>query len=228
MSRDNILTQLKKEIERTDAQTERECGELLVHIAWVLLTIADGNTTFVQTEQRCSTGSVDIVVLADSMQPGGNIRREAHIWELKAPQVPLFDLKTKSQAQPSVYLYNAETQLMHYCYSVSNDAVLLRRWGILSPDHIRLGGIVIGRDLNFISCKKGENIELAYQLACEAHDIREVFLYRKLNMKLWTWDKVINLAGSQSLSHQKIQGDPAVSIDLQESVDLSATIIADE
>lgn len=227
MSRDDILTQLKNEIARTDAQTERECGKLLENIAWVLLAIADGNTTYVRTEQICSTGRVDIVVLADSMQPGGNFRREAHIWELKAPQVPLFDLKTKSQAQPSVYLYSAETQLMHYCYSVSNDAVLLRRWGILSPDHIRLGGIIIGRDMNFVDCK-GENKTLANQLACEAHEIREVFFYRKLNLKLWTWDKIIVLAESHSLSHQKIQGDTKISIDLQESAGLTATIIADQ
>jgi hypothetical protein len=99
MNQDDILTQLKKEIERTDAQTERECGKLLENIAWVLLTTADGNTTYVETEQICSTGRVDIVVLADSMQPGGNFRREAHIWELKAPQLPLFDFRTKSQAQ---------------------------------------------------------------------------------------------------------------------------------
>jgi hypothetical protein len=226
MNQDDILTQLKKEIERTDAQTERECGKLLENIAWVLLTTADGNTTYVATEQVCSTGRVDIVVLADSMQPGGNFRREAHIWELKAPQLPLFDFRTKSQAQPSLHLYSAETQLMHYCYSVSNDGVLLRRWGILSPDHIRLGGIIIGRDINFVDCK-GEDKTLGNQLACEAHEIREVFFYRKLNMKLWTWDKVISLAGSQSFSHQKIQGDPNILIDLQGSVDLSATIIAD-
>ncbi|NLD35354.1 MAG: hypothetical protein GX654_00620 [Desulfatiglans sp.] len=226
MSRDDVLIQLKKEIERTDAQTELECGKLLKNIAWVLLTIADGNTTYVRTEQICSTGRVDIVVLANSLQPGGNFRREAHIWELKAPQVPLFDLKTQSQAQPSVHLYSAETQLMHYCYAVSNDAVLLRRWGILSPDHIRLGGIIIGRDINFVACNE-EDKTLAKQLACEAHEIREVFFYRKLNLKLWTWDKVITLAESQSLSHHKFQGDPKISIDLHESVDLSATIIAD-
>ena len=226
MSREEILPLLKTEIERIDAKTERECGKLLSQIAWILLTIADGNTTFVKTEQICSSGRVDIVVLADSMQPGGNFRREAHIWELKAPQVPLFDLKTNSQAHPSEYLYSAETQLMHYCYSVSNDALLLRRWGLLSPEHIRLGGIIIGRDLNLISCKKEEK-ELAEQLACEAHEIREIFLYRKLNLKLWTWDKVLTLAEAQSFSHQKIQGDPKVSIDFQESADLSATIFAE-
>jgi hypothetical protein len=227
MSREDILTQLKTEIERTDAKTERQCGKLLENIAWVLLTIDDGNTTYVKTEQNLSTGRVDVVVLADSMQPGGSVRREAHIWELKAPQVPLFNLnKKESQVRPSAYLYSAETQLMHYCYSVSNDAVLLRRWGILSPDHIRLGGIIIGRDINFVVCKEEDRV-LANQLACEAHEIREVFFYRKLNLRLWTWDKVITLAESQSLSHQKIQGDPRISIDLKESADLSATIIAD-
>lgn len=174
MNQDDVLAHLRAEVERTDAQTERECGKLLKNIAWVLLSAADGNNTYVASEQICSTGRVDLVVLADSMQPGGNFRREAHIWELKAPQLPLFDVKTKSQAQPSLHLYSAETQLMHYCYSVSNDGVLLKRWRILSPDHIRLGGIIIGRDINFVDCK-GEDKTLGSQLACEAHEIREIF-----------------------------------------------------
>lgn len=46
-------------------------------------------------------------------------------------------------------------------------------------------------------------------------------------MRLWTWDKVISLAESQSFSHQKIHGDPNTLIDLQGSADLSATIIAE-
>ena len=88
MNNEEIITRLKDEVGRTDAQTERECGELLEQIAWVLLSSADGNTTFVRSEQILSTGRVDIIVLADSLQPGGSFRREAHVWELKAPQLP--------------------------------------------------------------------------------------------------------------------------------------------
>jgi len=221
MNNEEIITRLKDEVGRTDAQTERECGGLLEQIAWVLLSSADGNTTFVKSEQFLSTGRVDIIVLADSLQPGGSFRREAHVWELKAPQLPLFEVKTKSQAQPTSHLYGAETQLMHYCYSVANDSVLLRRWGLLSPEHVRLGGVIIGRDCNFVDIKKLDD-ESGKQLASEAHEIREIFYYRRINMRLWTWDKVIDLAERQHLSHRKIDGDPSTLVDLK--TEISATI----
>ncbi len=225
MNTEEILAGLRTEIERTDARTERQCGNFLEQIAWVLLSSADGNTTFVASEQILSTGRVDIVVLADSLQPGGSFRREAHIWELKAPQLQLFEIKTKSQAQPSAHLYGAETQLMHYCYSVANDFGLLRRWGVLSPDHVRIGGVIIGRDGNFVDLK-GFDEALGKPLAHEAHEIREIFFYQRLNMNLWTWDKVIYLAECQQFSHQKITGDPGTLIDLKGSAELSATITA--
>lgn len=225
MNYEEILASLRTEIERTDAQTERQCGKLLEQIAWVLLSSADGNTTFVASEQILSTGRIDIVVLADSLQPGGSSRREAHIWELKAPQLKLFEVKTQSQAQPSSHLYGAETQLIHYCYSVANDFGLLRRWGVLAPDHVRLGGVIIGRDGNFVDLKGFEEA-LGKQLASEAHEIRESFFYRHLNMNLWTWDKVIHLAECQQFSHQKFPGEPGTLIDLKGSAELSATITA--
>jgi hypothetical protein len=225
MNNEKILACLKAEVGRTDAHTERECGTLLEQIAWVLLSSADGNTTFVKSEQILSTGRVDVIVLAESLQPGGSFRREAHIWELKAPQLPLFEIKTKSQAQPTAHLYEAETQLMHYCYSVANDLGLLRRWEILSPEHVRLGGVIIGRDGNFVD-NKGVDGKTGTQLAREANEVREIFYYRRMNMSLWTWDKVISIAERQQFSHQKFIGDPGTLVDLKGKADLSATITA--
>lgn len=216
MNRYDILTQLKEEIERTDKKTERECGELLGEIIQVLLTVADGNTTYVQSELICAAGRVDIIVFAEARIAGGASQREAYIWELKAPQVSLFDYKTQSQAQPSVHLYSAETQLMYYYYSVYNDDSLLRRWGILSPDHIKWGGIIIGRDKNLINCK-GKNETLSKQLASQAREIRHNYIYKNLDIRLWTWDYVLHLAESQSRSHQKIPGDPDAKVDSQSS-----------
>jgi hypothetical protein len=223
MSNEEILVCLRAEIERTDAHTERECGKLLEKIAWVLLSKEQG-ITFVASEQFVSSGRVDIVVIAESVQPGGSSRREAYIWEIKAPQLRLFKVITKSQAQPSSHLYCAETQLMHYCFSVANDGTLLRRWNVL-PEDIKLGGVIIGNDKNLVD-SKGEDEELGKQLALEAFKIREIYFYHRLNMELWTWDKVVTLAKYQLLSYQKIAGDPNTSIDLKGVADLSETITA--
>jgi len=225
MSPEEILARLRVEIARTDAHTEQECGSLLKEIAWVLLSRADGNVTFLSSEQIVSTGRTDIVVLADSIQLGGSPRRDAYIWELKAPQLKLFDVKTRSQAQPTPDLYSAETQLMHYCYAVSNDGTLLRRWGVLTHDHVRLGGVIIGRENDFFNMN-GEDLNLGKQLACEAMEVRELYFYRRLNINLWTWDKVVSLAEIKLSSHLKYVGDPNIQIDSTGIAESSATITA--
>jgi len=223
----DIISNLKKEIERTDAQTERECGKLLKEIPWVLLSIADGNATFVKTEQFNTAGRLDIVVLADSLQVGGDLRREAYVWELKAPQLEIFEVKTKSIAQPSPHLYGAETQLMHYYYSIVNNPVQLRRWEVSSPDHVKFGGVIIGRDNNFVNHKLKDLDKVSgKKLAKEAHDIREKYIYRRLNINLWTWDKIIRIAQFKQFSNHKIEGDPSTIIDLKGTADLTTTITA--
>lgn len=225
MSREDIIINLQKEIERTDAQTEKECGSLLEQIAWVLLSVADGNATFVNSEQSVTAGRLDIIVLAETQQAGGFQQREVYIWELKAPQLKIFEIKTKSLAQPSQHLYGAETQLMHYYYSIVNNPMLLKRWGVLSPDYVKFGGVIIGRDKNFVSHKlKDLDAGSGEILAKEAHDIREKYIYRHLNMRLWTWDKILYLARSKSLSNQKFIGDPNTTIELTGSADLKTTI----
>lgn len=222
----DILRELKNQIVRDDMKTERDCCKYLMKIAWVLLSAAEGHTTFVGCEQYCSAGRLDLIVLADALQPGGKSRREAHIWELKAPQNYLFDLKTNNQAHPSQELYSAETQVIYYHYSVMNDGSLLRRWEILSPDHVKIGGIIIGRDSTLVEIK-GKDEGQAIQIATQACEIREVYFYKLARIKLWTWDHVVSLAESQTTGHMKITGDPDTEIDIKESVELGATIVAD-
>ena len=225
MSRNDKIMNLQKEIERTDAQTEKECGSLLKQFAWVLLSVADGNATFVDSEQIVTAGRLDIIVLAESQQAGGFQQREVYVWELKAPQLEIFEIKTKSIAQPSQHLYGAETQLMHYYYSIVNNPMLLKRWGILSPDYVKFGGVIIGRDKNFVSHKlKDLDADSGERLAREAYDIREKYIYRHLNMRLWTWDKILYLVKSRPISNQKFIGDPNTTIELTSSADLKTNI----
>jgi hypothetical protein len=221
MSNNEILTRLRTEIERTDSKTERQCGEILKEIAWVLLS-AHTSCTFVASEQFVSAGRVDIVVIADAMQPGGTLKKEGHVWELKAPQIQLFEMKTKSQAQPSKELFCAETQLMHYCNAISKDEGLRNRWEIISSDDIKLGGVIIGRDRNFIKTKRDDEI-LGKQLGHEALDIRTNYLYKHISFNLWTWDNFLAIAKNQMSSHQYILGDPNTSIDLSRMSKLSST-----
>lgn len=207
-----VVERLRKQIERQDTHTERECGECLKHIARVLLPAFDVTITYVAQEQRVSTGSIDLIVIADAVRPGNNVRHEAFVWELKAPQLYLFQMETQSRACPTPELFKAENQLLHYRDEVAKSGKLQQRWGVW-PDHVNFGGIIIGRDDRMVKPETKKNPK-ALQLASEALEIRELVFYKNNNIELWTWDKVLAIAESQTISHQKITGDPETAIDL--------------
>ncbi len=208
------VDELRSQIERQGANTERECGNCLKHIAGVLLPTFGVTITYVDQEQRVSTGSVDLIVIADAVRHANIVRREAFIWELKAPQLPLFRIETQDRACPTYELFKAENQLLHYHDVVTKSGHLRERWGITSPDHVKFGGIIMGRNDRMVEsqAKKGST---ALQLASQALEIREKVFYQPHNIELWTWDKVLDIAESQITSHQRIKGDPEVAIDLK-------------
>ncbi|UCF73209.1 MAG: hypothetical protein JSW35_01755 [Deltaproteobacteria bacterium] len=84
----------------------------------------------------------------------------------------------------------------------------------MSPDHVRFGGIIIGRDDALVECKE-KDYPVARQLADQALHIRDSVFYRPSSIKLWTWDRILAIAESQTISHQRIAGDPSTSVDLK-------------
>lgn len=218
------IKELRKQIEREDAHTERECAVLLKSVPWALLPTLDGPITYVDCEQLCSAGRVDMIVIAEILEVGGDTRPGAYVWELKAPQISLFDIETQNQACPSPELFKAENQLLHYHHSVANSGHLRERWGIVSPDHVRFGGIIIGRDGAIVKCEDEDRV-LGRRLAQEALRIRELVFYRAFGIRVWTWDRVLGILESHTLSHQKFIGDPEARIDLKPTADRAAMIV---
>jgi hypothetical protein len=205
------VIELKKQVERTDAHTEQECAKYLIKDASVLLSTKDGIITYLDCEQICSAGRLDIIVIAEMLEVGGNTRKCAFVWELKAPQLPLFQLETNNQACPSSELFMAENQLLHYHDSIAHDGHYRNRWGILSSDDVKFGGIIIGRDDAIVKCKKKE-ITLGKQLATQALRIRESIFYRACGIRVLTWDLIIKFLESSTVSHQKYTGKPDATI----------------
>ena len=217
------VEKLRTQIERQDAQTEQACGECLKHIVGVLLPIFDVTITYVDQEQRVSTGSVDLIVIADEVRPGNNVRREAFIWELKAPQLHLFKIETQNRACPTSELIKAENQLLHYRDEVAKSGHLRQRWGITSPDHVYFGGIIMGRNDSMVRSQANGGYS-ASKLADQALEIREQVFYKHNGIELWTWDKVLAIAESPIISHQRITGDPEVAIDLKGTTEPAVTL----
>jgi hypothetical protein len=217
-----IVKELRTQVERQDARTERECGKCLTHIARVLLPTFGVTITYVGQEQKVSTGSVDLIVIADEVRPGNNVRREAFIWELKAPQLHLFQIETQNRACPTSELIKAENQLLYYHAEVAKSGHLRERWRITSPDHVNFGGIIMGRDDRIVR-SQANGSSGALQLASQALEIREQVFYKHNGIELWTWDKVLAIAESQIISHKRITGDPEVAIDLKGTTEPAAS-----
>lgn len=217
---------LRQQVERYDAHTEPECAECLKNVAWALLPTLDGTITYVDCEQLCSAGRVDMIVIAEILELGGESRAGAYVWELKAPQIPLFNMETRNQACPSLELFTAENQLLHYHDSVAKSGHLRERWGIVAPDQVRFGGIVIGRDNAIVKCEE-KDLVLAQKLAYQALRIRESVFYRPSGIRIWTWDRVLTILESQTVSHRKFIGDPETRIELNQTADLTDTIVGE-
>lgn len=205
-AKEREIEQLRCQIERGDAHTERQCAGHLKNLAWSLLPILDGTITYVTCEQLCSAGRVDMLVIADILEFGGQTFRGVYVWELKAPQLPQLYINSQNQACPTHELFKAENQLLNYHNSISKDGHLRERWGIISPDHVRFGGIVMGRDHNIVDPKKKDRIE-SHALAIQALQIRDSVFYRSHGIRLWTWDRVLTILSTQTISHRKFTGD---------------------
>jgi hypothetical protein len=214
------VIEFKKQVERTDAYTEQECAKYLVKDASALLSTKYGIITYLNCEQICSAGRLDIIVIAEMLEVGGSTRNCAFVWELKAPQLPLFQLETNNQACPSSELFLAENQLLHYHHSIANDGHYRDRWNIVSPDDVKFGGIIIGRDNAIVKCKEKE-ITLGKQLATQALRIRESIFYRAYNIRVLTWDWIIKSLESSTVSHQKYTGKSDATIDVRGSAELT-------
>src|ERR1041384_7559006 len=88
---------------------EVACGRLLEHAdgASILLPRV-AQMVFANAQLRTGPGNVDLLICADEPIAGGGIARRVFVWELKAPQLSLFRLETRSRAEPTPELYSAE------------------------------------------------------------------------------------------------------------------------
>jgi hypothetical protein len=197
-----IIQELRLQVEINNTRTERECGNLLKEIAWILLVPIKSGIC-VEAELNTTAGRTDIVIIASSRSAGGFENREAYIWELKAPQLEVFELDN-NRACPTKDLCIAENQLLHYHHELSQN----RRWqdfkNIRYSNDVKLGGIIIGRDTNLIKCKEHEEEEDITRLAKEAIQVRKRYFYEPNHINLLTWDRVFEWAQCVTAAYQTL------------------------
>lgn len=200
--RQTVVEELCKQIDREDARTERECGAQLKEIASILLSFSRVGY-YSKSELSTTSGRTDLIVFASNRETGGDYHTEAFIWELKAPQLVVFESEGSVRACPTKDLYNAENQLLHYHNELQQNGVWKTQHDIRDPRHVKLGGIIIGRDRNWIECGDDEKEELT-RLAKTANQIRFSYYYDHNSIRLLTWDKVVDMALTFTATHQHL------------------------
>jgi len=171
-----------------DANHELGCRPYLEH-AEHLLVQRTLRSTARFTEIRSYVGDADLVVVAEITNDNGSPETWAYFWELKAPQCFLFEYDdSKNRCRPTADLVKAENQLLHYVDEAVANENTRKRLGVMDSKNIRPGGIIIGTTDTMLRSPRDKN-DVTKALA--ALQLRRERLYRAENIRIVTWDNVL-------------------------------------
>ena len=165
---------------------EDACREYLHHVKTFLFNERNVlNIIHYDKEIRLTTGDVDFAV-SGKVSEGGVECTRAYLWELKAPQCAVFTKDADGKIVPTKQLIHAENQLLHYFFEAQGHTDFRQAFGIIDPNNVRAGGIIISCEKRQVSpnVKKEKRREL-YE---KAYRTREQ-LYRALKIRLVLWDE---------------------------------------
>jgi hypothetical protein len=173
------------------AQREVECQDFL-QFAHLLLAPPMSKVVQIVREQVAMAGRSDYFMICEVSEV--ELRRKLVLWEVKAPQLPPFEVATRNRLIPSRALVEAENQLLYYFDEYRSNGQFLDRYQIRHPNDIKLGGIVIGRDDNLIRVTTGQFLDEneKRQLVASAIRIRDEHFYRE-RIRVLTWDRIADV-----------------------------------
>ena len=184
-TRADMLRQLIDDTSRR----ETECQDFLQD-ANVLLTPPFSTVIQVVREQQGMAGNSDYFIIYEDVEG----RRQGVLWEAKAPQLPPFTVETNDRLTPSSDLIAAENQLLYYFDDLKGNRQFRQRFDIRDESDIKLGGIIIGKNSDHVTPRRG--IELTTQeisqLVRSARRIRDEYLY-KGSIRLLSWENIFTV-----------------------------------
>lgn len=193
-----------KNLINSSKQQERECAKLLEEFAYILTSHLVGNIRYFEKELITSSGRYDLIIFAECEEEvSGRIYNTAYIWELKAPQLNVYDIAKPTRGQPSISLWEAENQLIYYHYELKLNG-RLQDLHKVAAEHVYLGGIIIGsKDRVFkISKKTKLSKDQGKRLSDEIHKIRKTYIPK--DVQILTWDDIINKLEKFKSSKKKV------------------------
>ncbi len=184
----DIANNLKRNIDDS-SNRELGCRSFLEHVPELLTKESYKEIINIQPEYRGNSGDTDYVISYEIYDEAGLEKKLAYIWELKAPQCPIFVHETENRVKPSGDLIKAENQLLHYYNEQKGSEQFRRDFQVMSSEEVKFGGIIIG-------CQKTKIMRGTYTesqintLYEKALRIRQRYFYDAYGIRLLNWDFV--------------------------------------
>jgi hypothetical protein len=176
-----------------DTSEEKDCQPFLHDIALHLVPfrVREENILVKGREESSRPGDSDFCVSVE-VDNGAMGRRFAYVWEVKAPQKYLFQQdKAVNRLRPTDDLYSAENQLLNYVAELETSKNFRQKFQLTgAEDEVRLGGIIIGRKDRIVK-GLGKDDGGLEGLARNAFTTREAFLWEPAEIRVRTWDWVL-------------------------------------
>jgi len=206
-NRSELYIELESLINETTNQRERECHRYLEKIPQILLRNPFFDISSVQSGYATPSGISDYIVAAKVSTEGGYNCRRAYIWELKSPQCFIFEKDTRSRVRPTKELISAENQLLHYYQDCKGMDIFRDQFEITCQDEIYMGGIIIGSERTQVDVTEGFYDDSTKQyLYMKALRVRERNFYSCCNIKVYTWNAILNLLPKQPIIGEHAEG----------------------
>lgn len=174
----------------SEERTEVECQPYLRYASEMLAPVMATVTERIE-QQVGMAGRSDYFLICEVREI--TLKREVALWEAKAPQLAAFEARSRTRLEPSRDLVSAENQLLNYLDEYRSSGTFLERYRIRHASDVKLGGIIIGRDDNFVQSFVDDlSAETLRNMAVGALRIRDSHFYAG-KLKVLSWDRVLDV-----------------------------------
>jgi len=169
---------------------EKECRHYLYYVRDLLVDVTSATFLDEAEEYRGHSGDSDYLIVCRAVEESGIESNKAYLWEVKAPQVYLFESDTKNRVKPTKEFISAENQLLHYFEESKGSTQFREEFNIIHPDDVKLGGLIIGSKKTWV--KGGDYDEPTLnRLYKRALNLRTRYLYGHSGLKVMIWDHIL-------------------------------------
>jgi len=195
-------------------RNEVSCGHYLQYIPEFMVKKENmiGPPIKDSTQVQGFRGKSDFVVSA-TISEGGSLIKKIFVWELKAPQSNIFNIDKGNKLKPSKFLIDAENKLLNYVDEFRKSEPLREHFSelgeVIASRNVFPGGLIMSRDDNKLL--KGKiTINNRDEDYLVAKGIRGEFFWTRCDIRLYTWNDILNEINKKMISGENLIGDSAI------------------